>query len=68
MRVSRRMALWIAKPDFMAYHVDALPSEWVAGLRARGMPVATWTVRSAAERERAKSCADAPIFEGELPA
>ena len=65
---SRRMALWIAKPDFMAYHVDALPSEWVAGLRARGMPIATWTVRTAAERERARACADAPIFEGELPA
>ena len=66
--VSRRMALWIAKPDFMAYHIDALPSDWVAGLRAGGMPVTTWTVKSEEERARARACADAPIFEGELPA
>ena len=32
----RRLALWIAKPDFLAYHVDALPSAWVASLRANG--------------------------------
>lgn len=66
--LSRRMALWIAKPDFMAYHIDALPSKWVAGLRDGGMPVTTWTVESEAERARARAFADAPIFEGELPA
>ncbi len=63
----RRLALWTAKPDFLAYHIDALPSAWVAGLRARGMPVTTWTVQSEDERARAKAHADAPIFEGAVP-
>ena len=64
---SRRMALWIAKPDFMAYHIEALPNPWTASLRARGMPVATWTVKSGDERARAAANADAPVFEGALP-
>lgn len=60
----RRLALWIAQPDFLAYHIAALPSRWVAGLRAKGLPVLTWTVNSPENRTRALDCADALISEG----
>jgi glycerophosphoryl diester phosphodiesterase len=61
----RKLALWIAKPDFLAYHVAALPSPWVAGLRAKGLPVLTWTVNSPETRARGLAHADALIAEGE---
>lgn len=60
----RHLALWIAKPDFMAYHVKALPRAFVAGLRRYGMPVLTWTVDSPAALAIARAHADAPIAEG----
>ena len=63
----RRLALWIAQPEFIAYHIAALPNAWVAGLQERGMPVTTWTVKSDDERTRAAAHADAPIFEGDVP-
>jgi hypothetical protein len=49
----------------MAYDVRDLPSPFAAAQRARGLPVLTWTVRSADLRERAALYADAPIAEGE---
>lgn len=60
----RRLALWIAQPDFLAYHIAALPSRWVAGLRAKGLPILTWTVNSPETRARALQNADALIAEG----
>lgn len=60
----RRMAYWIALPDFLAYHIEALPSHWVARLRRKGLPVLTWTVNSPETRRRALSRADALISEG----
>jgi glycerophosphoryl diester phosphodiesterase len=60
----RRLALWIAQPDFLAYHIHALPSPWVAGLRAKGLPVLTWTVNSPETRARGLEHADALISEG----
>ncbi len=60
----RRLALWIAKPDFLAYHVAALPSRWVSRLRARGLPVLSWTINSAETRARALENVDALISEG----
>lgn len=63
-RLRRHLALWHAKPDFLAYDIRDLPSRFAAAQRARGMPVTTWTVRSAEHRERAAACADAPIAEG----
>lgn len=60
----RRLAYWIAKPDFLAYHIAAFPSPWVAGLRAKGLPILTWTVNSPETRERALLHADALIVEG----
>jgi glycerophosphoryl diester phosphodiesterase len=57
-------ALWHARPDFLAYDIRDLPSRFAAAQRKRGMPVLTWTVRSAEHRERAADHADAPIAEG----
>jgi len=54
-----------ARPDFLAYHVAALPNPWVTGLRAKGLPVLTWTVNSQEVRATAIEHADALITEGE---
>jgi hypothetical protein len=51
-------------PDFLAYDIRDLPSRFAAGQRRRGLPVATWTVRSAEEQERALAHADTAILEG----
>jgi glycerophosphoryl diester phosphodiesterase len=59
----RHLALWQAKPDFLAYDVRDLPSGFAAGQRARGLPVLTWTVRSPALLAVALDHADAPIAE-----
>jgi glycerophosphoryl diester phosphodiesterase len=64
-RIRRRLALWHAKPDFIAYDVRDLPSRFAAAQRARGLPLATWTVRSAELRARAARYADANIAEAE---
>jgi glycerophosphoryl diester phosphodiesterase len=63
-RFRRHAALWHARPDFLAYDIRDLPSGFAAAQRARGLPVATWTVRSAELRQRAAEHADAPIAEG----
>lgn len=62
--VRRRLALWHARPDFLAYDIRDLPSRFAAGQRRRGLPVLTWTVRTADHRDRAAAHADAPIAEG----
>lgn len=62
--VRRRLSLWHARPDFLAYDVRDLPSRFAAGQRQRGLPVLTWTVRNAEYRDRAAAHADAPIAEG----
>ena len=62
-RVRRHLALWQARPDFLAYDVRDLPSRFAAAQRARGMPVATWTVRTPELLARARAHADAPIAE-----
>lgn len=63
-QLSRHLALWHARPDFLAYDVRDLPSRFAASQRARGLPIASWTVRSAELRDRAALHADAPIAEG----
>lgn len=60
----RHLALWHARPDFLAYDVRDFPSKFAAAQRARGLPVTTWTVRSAESRAAAAEHADAPIAEG----
>lgn len=62
-RFRRHCAVWHARPDFLAYDIRDLPSTFAASQRGRGLPVATWTVRSAEHRKRAAVCADAPIAE-----
>jgi glycerophosphoryl diester phosphodiesterase len=56
------------RPHFVAYSVRDLPA--IGPLIARyvfGLPLLTWTVRSTADRERAKRWADQMIFEGFRP-
>ena len=61
----RYLALWIAQPDFLAYHIDALPNPMVSKLRRHGLPILTWTVNSPELRKRAEQYTDAIIAEGE---
>ena len=62
-RIERRLALWRAQADFLAYDVRDLPSRFAAAARRRGLPVYTWTVRTDADRARAAAHADQIIFE-----
>ena len=63
-RMRRRLSLWAASPDFLAYDIRDLPSRFSASQRKRGLPVVTWTVRSPELLDRAALHADAPIAEG----
>jgi len=57
-----------AEPSFFSYHVRALPTPVTRFVReGLGLPLFTWTVRSAREREIAAKWADAPVFEGYRP-
>lgn len=55
-------------PHFIAYAVRDLPSPapWIAR-NLLGLPLLTWTVRSASDRQRAARWADQMIFEGWRP-
>lgn len=57
----------IAKPHFLALGLDMLPSAKADALRAKGMPVLAWTVRSPDEWARVKDHCDNLIFEGFTP-
>jgi glycerophosphoryl diester phosphodiesterase len=61
--IERRLSLWRARPDFLAYDVRDLPSRFAGAARARGVPVLTWTVRSARAEAIAAAHADAIIYE-----
>jgi glycerophosphoryl diester phosphodiesterase len=72
--IPRRLALghlthfFRTRPHFIAYSVSDLPA--LAPLLCRhvcGMPILTWTVRSEAERRRARWWANQVIFEGFRP-
>lgn len=57
-----------AAPSFHAYQVGALPTPVTRYVReVEGLPLFTWTVRSAKDRATAAKWADAPIFEGFEP-
>ncbi len=52
-------------PSFIAYGIKAMPALAPLALRRiSGPPILTWTVRTAADRGRAKRWADQIIFEG----
>jgi glycerophosphoryl diester phosphodiesterase len=53
-----------AAPSFYAYEVGALPTPETQRAREAGLPLFTWTVRTAQDRRLAALHADAPIFEG----
>ncbi|WP_313801263.1 glycerophosphodiester phosphodiesterase family protein [Sphingobium sp.] len=62
-RVGRALALWAAKPDFIACDIRDLPSSLSVRARRRGLPVLSWTVRTDTEHARAALHADQIIFE-----
>jgi glycerophosphoryl diester phosphodiesterase len=58
----------IARPNFIAYDIRALPALAPAIARSMfGLPLLTWTVRTEAEKVRAGRYADAMIFERVVP-
>lgn len=62
-RIARHQSLWTAKPDFLAYDVRDFPSRFAASNRARGLPIVTWTVRTASQEKIAAIHADEPVYE-----
>jgi len=59
-RLKRRLSLLWSQADFLAYDIRDLPSAFAA---ASGLPVATWTVRTEAQRTTATAHADQIIYE-----
>lgn len=59
----RGLALWVARPDFIACDIRDLPSRLATEARDRGLPVLSWTVRTEAEHAVAATHADQIIFE-----
>jgi glycerophosphoryl diester phosphodiesterase len=54
-----------SRPDFVSFNVDDLPHKTPFFMKElHGLPVMTWTVRSAAQREAARKWADQIVFEG----
>ncbi len=54
-----------ARPHFLAWSVRGLTGFWpILGRWGFGLPLLTWTVRSEADRARARRWADQMIFEG----
>jgi glycerophosphoryl diester phosphodiesterase len=63
-RTRRHIALWQAKPDFLAYDITDMPSRFAGSQRKRGFPVLTWTVNTPDLMDRALKHGDGPIAEG----
>jgi glycerophosphoryl diester phosphodiesterase len=61
--LSRRLALWISQPDFLAYDIRDLPSAFARSQHRRGLKLLTWTVRSARQEAMAFAHADEIIYE-----
>ncbi|MGH3211586.1 MAG: glycerophosphodiester phosphodiesterase family protein [Trebonia sp.] len=49
---------FLTHPDFISYELAGLPSRVVDRWRGRGVPVLTWTVKSAADERKARQYAD----------
>lgn len=54
----------ISHPDFISYMLGDLPNKYV---KATGLPVLAWTVRSELEATKAQNLCDNIIFEGFIP-
>lgn len=63
-KCKRALALRQADPDFLAYDIRDLPSQFAARSRAKGLPVLSWTVRRPEHWQTVRQYADAAIFEG----
>ena len=61
--IKRILSLARARPDFLAYDIRSLAAPMPLRLRAAGMPMLTWTVRSAHDLARARQHADQIIHE-----
>lgn len=57
----------LADPSFIAYDIEDLPESIPLQLRAGGLPLLTWTVRTSEQQARAARHADAVIFENFEP-
>jgi glycerophosphoryl diester phosphodiesterase len=57
-----------SKPHFVSFDHTGLPWQPVQSLRAWGMPVVCWTIKSAQDASRALRYCDQITFEGYLPA
>jgi len=62
-RLAALLAQRMGEPQFVAYKVDDLPSGLSRWARDKGLPVIAWTVRNAAQKQRAAEFADNVIFE-----
>ncbi len=56
------------KAGFISHQEDDLANPQVASLKASGLPVLCWTIRSPAQEAQARRVADNITFEGYLPA
>ena len=54
-------------PHFISFDVEGLPWPPVQALRAAGMPVISWTIRSQAQADAARRFSDQITFEGFRP-
>lgn len=55
------------RPHFIAYELAALPYPAAGAARSDGLPLIAWTVRSAADLQKARALADNFIFESLTP-
>lgn len=62
-RLKQRLALYRAKPDFVAFDLRDLPSPVSQALRMRKIPVLAWTVRDSEQERAAFKVADEIIYE-----
>lgn len=62
-RIEQLISMSRAAPQFLAYDIRSLPSPLSRTVRAQGLPLLTWTVRTPAERDRAAAHADQIIYE-----
>jgi glycerophosphoryl diester phosphodiesterase len=61
----QNLTVHFSRTQFLAVDVRGLPGPIAAAARKRGLPIATWTVRTPAQRRAALAHADAPIAEGQ---
>ena len=62
--LKRHLSFRKARPDFLAYDIRDLPSRFARKRARAGLPLLTWTVRSAAHLETANECGAVAILEG----